>query len=140
MKDKKCIFCKIINKEIPAEIIYEDKKTIAFLDIAPAQKKGGHTLVLPKRHYEIITEIEEKDAKVIMNTLQKLSKALLNFGEGLNIIQNNKETAGQAVNHIHFHLIPRFSGDGITLEKWTAHKYPNEKELKTMADKIKSFL
>ncbi len=64
MKD--CIFCKIIKKEISASIIYEDEKTFAFLDIAPASPKGGHTLVMPKNHYELVSEMSDEDSKAVM--------------------------------------------------------------------------
>lgn len=135
-----CIFCKIIKKEIPTSVIYEDKKTIVFLDIAPATPRGGHTLVMPKKHYELVSEMSDDDAKAIILTIKKLSKALLKFGEGLNILQNNKKVAGQFVSHVHFHLIPRFPGDGITIEKWFARKYKDEKEIKEVENKIKSLL
>ena len=135
-----CIFCKIVKKEIPAHIVYEDKKTLAFLDIASASPKGGHTLVLPKNHYELVSEISEEDSKAVMLTIQKLSKALLQFSEGLNIIQNNKKVAGQLVPHVHFHLIPRFEDDGITLEKWFPHKFPNHNGMDKITEKIKSLL
>ncbi len=135
-----CIFCKIIKKEIPADIIYENEKTIAFLDITPAQPKGGHTLVLPKEHHELVSEMSDESAKAVMLTIKKISKALLQFGEGMNIIQNNKKVAGQYVPHIHFHLIPRFEHDGITIEKWSAHKYKDAKEIKEVKDRIKKIL
>lgn len=135
-----CIFCKIINKKIPSAIIYEDEKTFVMLDIAPATAKGGHTLVMPKKHYEFISEMPDDDIKAVSLTLKKLSKALLKFGEGLNVLQNNKKIAGQYINHVHFHLIPRFSGDGITVEKWVAHKYKDEREMDGIVKKIKSLL
>lgn len=135
-----CIFCKIINKEIPDSIIYEDDKTLAMLDIAPATQKGGHTLVMPKKHYELFSEMSDEDAKAVSLTVKKLAKALLKFGDGLNILQNNKKVAGQYVPHVHFHMIPRFSNDGITVEKWVAHKYKDGKEMGDIAKKIKSFL
>ncbi len=119
-----CVFCKIIKGEIKQDYIYEDSKTIAILDINPAQPKGGHTLVMPKKHYEIFSDMLESEAEAVMSTMLKLSKALMKFGEGLNIIQNNKRLAGQYVPHVHFHLIPRFDNDGVKIsEKWSSHKY-----------------
>ena len=140
MKD--CIFCKIIKKKIgqSKDIIYEDDKTIAFLDITPAQKKGGHTLIIPKKHYELVTDMSDADAKAVMLTIKKLSKALLQFSQGMNIIQNNKRVAGQYVNHVHFHLIPRFDNDGILIEKWTANKYNSESDRLNMVQTIKNLL
>ena len=139
MKD--CIFCKIIKKEIPETMLYEDDKTIAFLDIAPASPRGGHTLVIPKKHYEVISEMSDDDAKALMLSVKKLSKALLKFGEGLNVVQNNKKVAGQFVPHVHFHLIPRFEKDGIILGQPGNHrKYPDQKEKGKIINKIKSLL
>ncbi len=135
-----CLFCKIVKKEISGPVIYEDSKTLAFLDIAPATQKGGHTLVMPKKHYELVTEMSDEDAKAVMNTIKKLSKALLKFGEGLNILQNNKRIAGQFIPHVHFHLIPRFENDGIRVEKWVSHRYKDDKERAEMAEKIKKLL
>jgi histidine triad (HIT) family protein len=139
---KDCIFCKIIKKEVgkAEDIIYEDKRTIAFLDITPAQKKGGHTLVIPKKHYELVTDMSDEDAKAVMLTIKRLSKALLKFGEGMNIIQNNKKIAGQYVLHAHFHLIPRFEGDGVLIGKWATNKYSSELDRLKMVKRIKSLL
>ena len=138
MKD--CIFCKIIKGEIKQDKIYEDSKTIAILDISPASQKGGHTLVMPKKHYELISEMPDADSKAVMLTMKKISKALLKFGEGVNILQNNKRVAGQYVPHVHFHLIPRFENDGITIEKWTTKKYKDNKEMDSIAKEIKGLL
>lgn len=135
-----CIFCKIIKGEIKQDCIYEDSKTIAILDINPAQPRGGHTLVMPKKHYELFSDMPDVEAKAVMSTMLKVSKALMKFGEGLNVIQNNKKLAGQYVPHVHFHLIPRFSNDGVTIsEKWSSHRY-KDKEMEDVANKIKSLL
>ena len=134
-----CIFCKIVRGEIPAAKVYEDENTIAFLDIAPASPRGGHTLVLPKKHYELVTEVPEKELNALINTTKKIAAVLLKMSEGLNIIQNNKRSAGQVVPHVHFHLIPRFQNDGILVEKWMPHKYA-ENEMSKVAEQIKSLL
>lgn len=134
-----CIFCKIASGEISQNKIYEDQYTIAFLDIRPASKHGGHTLVMPKKHYELITDIPEKELEALIKTIKKISGALLKFGQGLNIVQNNKRPAGQYINHVHFHLIPRFENDGITIEKWPSNEYP-EGEVDRLVKKIKSLL
>ena len=133
-----CIFCKIIKGEIPCTKIYEDKKTFAMLDISPASKKGGHTLVMPRKHYELITDLTDEDAKALMLTIKKVSKAILKFGEGMNIIQNNKKIAGQFVPHAHFHLIPRFENDGIKFAARHLNYEGNEKS--EYADKIRKFI
>ncbi|HLD10449.1 MAG TPA: HIT family protein [Candidatus Nanoarchaeia archaeon] len=133
---EECIFCKIIKGEIKAAKIYEDRYTYAFLDIRPASKKGGHTLVLPKNHFELITDIPEIELIALSKTIKKISKALLKFGEGLNILQNNKKVAGQYINHLHFHLIPRFKNDSISIEKWEANEYAKG-EIEKLQEKIK---
>lgn len=136
---QECIFCKIVNKEIPSTKIYEDKDVLVMLDIKPATKHGGHTLVLPKKHFELINEIPDKLLNKIILVIKKISKALLKYGNGLNILQNNKKIAGQAIPHVHFHLIPRFQDDGITVEKWVANEY-EQGEIEKIADKIKNLL
>lgn len=134
-----CIFCKIIKGEIPCAKVYEDKFTLAFLDINPATPKGGHILILPKKHYELITDLSEEEFIHLCKTIQKISKALLKYGQGLNIIQNNKKIAGQIIPHVHFHLIPRFEKDGVILNYWKTHKY-NDNELNAISEKIKNLL
>ena len=107
-----CIFCKIANGEIPSNTIYEDDKFRVILDNGPATK--GHALVLPKEHYANLFEMPEDllaDAsrvakKVASNIKDKLSC------DGLNLVQNNGETAGQTVMHFHLHIIPRYENDG----------------------------
>jgi len=134
-----CIFCKIARGEIECAKIYEDEKTFAFLDIRPASPKGGHVLVLPKNHYELVSEMSDADCSAVMKSVRKISKALLKFGEGLNIVQNNKKVAGQYVNHVHFHLIPRFEGDGIVIERWKFREY-SKGEMDRVVREIKKLL
>ncbi len=134
-----CIFCKIARKEIPAEIVYEDKNFLAFLDMHPANEKGGHTLVIPKKHYELITDMPDNELAALIVVVKKISKALIKISEGINILQNNKRVAGQFVNHTHFHLIPRYEGDCIVLEKWKAYEY-KDNQMKAIAGKIRSVL
>lgn len=108
MKD--CIFCKIINKEIPSYPVYEDNEVYAFLDITQTTK--GHTLVIPKKHVQDIFEYEEGLAETLFSRVPKIARAMEKaFPEmqGLNIINNNKEIAYQSVFHTHIHLIPRYS-------------------------------
>ncbi|EHP86141.1 HIT family protein [Methanotorris formicicus] len=106
-----CIFCKIVSKEIPAKIIYEDEDTMAFLDINPRNR--GHTLVIPKKHYETLDEMPDEEMAKLMKTIKKVIEILkpLNF-DGYNIVNNNKPVAGQEVPHVHFHIIPRYQNDG----------------------------
>ena len=136
IKMENCIFCKIIKEEIPAEKIYEDDSTLAFLDISPVNK--GHALVIPKEHHETITEIPEELLKNTISTVQKIAKAVENISDGINIMQNNKEIAGQVVPHVHFHIIPRLKDDGFKLN-WRHTEY-QKNEIKEFSKKIKSFL
>jgi len=137
--DENCIFCKIVKKEIPAPILYEDDKTLAFLDIRPASPRGGHTLVLPKNHYVNILDIPEDELEAVIKTIKKMSVALMKLAPGMNILQNNGKDAGQFIMHAHFHLVPRFDGDGVTIEKWAVRQY-GEGEMEQTLRKIKSLL
>ena len=108
---EKTIFQKIIEKEIPSHKIYEDEDTYAFLSV-PAIAEG-HTLVITKKPYRNMLDIEESDAVALMKTIKKLVPAVKKAtkADGINILQNNESAAGQEVFHIHFHLIPRFDND-----------------------------
>ena len=134
-----CIFCKIAKGEIPSNKVYEEGDIFAFLDIQPASRKGGHTLIIPKKHYETIDEIPEALLNKVMKVVKKVSIAIMKLSDGVNIVQNNKKASGQFVPHIHFHVIPRYKDDGIRIEKWECHKY-EEGEAEKMADKIKELL
>lgn len=105
------IFSKIITREIPAHLVYEDDYVIAFLDISQATK--GHTLVVPKVAYKDIFDVPEKTASHVFAVAVKLSKAIKKaFGvDAMNVLSNNGEIAGQTVFHFHIHLIPRYRKD-----------------------------
>lgn len=134
-----CIFCKIAKGEITGSTIYEDDRTVAFLDISPAGKNGGHTLVIPKGHYELMTDVPDDVLEACIRTVKKVTGVLLKTSQGVNVLQNNKKAAGQFVMHAHFHIIPRHAGDGIEIEKWEPHKYaPGEME--SIRRKMKSLL
>lgn len=109
------MFCKIINGEMPCHKIYEDEETLAFLDINPASK--GHTLIIPKKHYVNIHDVDEETLNFIMKTTKKMSAKLkqkLN-ASGINIVNASGKDAQQSVFHIHFHVVPRYEGDGLDL-------------------------
>jgi len=110
-----CLFCKIIRGEIPSRKVYEDKDSVAFLDINPANP--GHTLVMPKKHAENIFDADDEllgRVIVAAKVISKKIKESLN-ADGINVIQNNGRHAGQIVNHIHFHIIPRFANDTVII-------------------------
>ena len=100
MKDSNCIFCKIANGEIPSTSVYEDDTFKVILDLGPATR--GHALILPKDHAADLFELPEDTAE----------KAIVLKADGLNLVQNNGEAAGQTVRHFHLHLIPRYKDDG----------------------------
>ncbi len=108
-----CIFCKIINKELPSEIVYEDEKVLAIRDVNPLTK--NHTLVLPKSHYKNVIDIDEDLFKEVMNVAKTLASSYVNEGnaKGFNIIINNNSEANQAVDHLHVHIVYRQDADEI---------------------------
>ena len=112
MKDNNCIFCKIANGEIPSRTVCENEKFRVILDLGPATK--GHALVLPKEHFADLFEIPADWAADAMKTAQEAAALIKEKlqADGLNIVQNNGETAGQTVPHFHIHIIPRYKGDG----------------------------
>jgi len=130
------IFEKIINREIPATVVYEDDDTLAFMDIGPIIE--GHTLVIPKTCYDPVTETpDEVLAKLILVCKRIAAAQIKGLGaDGVNIIQNNGTSAGQLVPHLHFHVIPRFEGDGHHWN-WDAKKYDSPGEMEQLAGKIR---
>jgi histidine triad (HIT) family protein len=109
-----CLFCKIINGDIPAAKVYENEHVLAFLDISQVTK--GHTLIIPKLHHQDIFELTADTAKELFSVVPKIANALKKTYApiGLNILNNNGQPAGQAVFHYHLHLIPRYGkGDGF---------------------------
>ncbi len=129
-----CVFCKIIAGEIPSLKIFEDEKVLAFLDIGPLA--DGHLLVIPKKHYERLDEMDTEDITALSAVLPKLARALViaTNAQGYNLLQNTGECAGQVVPHVHFHLIPRMPGDGLGY-RWPAKKYQEGRD-KEMQQKI----
>jgi len=106
-----CIFCKIVSGEIPSIKIMEDPLNMAFLDVRP--RSPGHTLAIPKKHYEKLEDMPEEEAKKLFGFIHKLIKAIpvaVN-AQGYNLGINNGKAAGQEVMHVHFNIIPRFEGD-----------------------------
>ena len=110
MSESNCVFCKIIRGEIPSHSVYEDERVKVFLDIGPVSR--GHTLVIPKAHVERLEDLDAEDGAAIGRILPRVGAAVLHASgaEDYNVLQNNGEAAGQAVFHVHFHVIPRHSG------------------------------
>lgn len=134
-----CIFCKIIDQEIPSYKIYEDDKVYAFLDISQATK--GHTLVVPKQHVNDIFEYDEDLAADVFARIPKIARAIEKAFpemEGLNILNNNKELAYQSVFHSHVHLVPRYSKkDDFSIHFGNHTDQQTPEEMQAIADKIK---
>ena len=107
MKDKDCIFCKIIDREIPSKIVFESNLNLAFLDIFPISR--GHTIVIPKNHYVNLEDIPDDKLSELFKSVKKIATIIHNKLkiDGYNILQNNYKAAGQDINHIHVHIIPR---------------------------------
>ena len=115
MKDENCIFCKIANGEIPSRTLYEDDDFRVIMDLAPATK--GHSLILPKNHYQNVYEIADDTAAKVLPLAKKMATLMTEKlgADGFNIVQNNNEVAGQTVFHFHVHLIPRYNDDNQSL-------------------------
>jgi histidine triad (HIT) family protein len=132
-----CIFCKIIKGEIPCDKVYEDENCLAFLDITPINP--GHTLLIPKKHYENLYELPDEILIKLAPVIKKLAVAIKKGvnAEGINIGMNNERTAGQLVPHAHFHIMPRFSNDSHI--HWRGKPYPKDEAAQT-AEKIIPFI
>ena len=133
-----CIFCKIVNKEIPSYKVYEDDAVYAFLDISQATK--GHTLLIPKKHVTDIFDYDADLASEVFARIPKVARALEQAFpemEGLNIVNNNKELAYQSVFHSHVHLIPRYSKkDGFGMRFENNQDQYTQEELQDIAAAI----
>lgn len=136
--DNNCIFCKIANGEIPSTTVYEDDMFRVILDLSPATE--GHALILPKQHMANIYEMDETTAQkvfVLASHIATAMKKALNC-DGINIVQNNGEAAGQTVFHFHMHIIPRYINDGQNINWIPGTSEPEERE--KIAQKIKAAL
>jgi len=138
MKQEDCIFCKIVNKELPCFKVYEDDLVLAFLSIGPAAL--GHTLVIPKDHYENIFDIDEEVLKKIAEVSKKIAIQMKNNLEdvyGVNIFQSNGRIAEQEVMHYHMHIIPRRENDGFRINSCLKSLKLEDNQFKSILEKIK---
>ena len=135
--DSNNIFAKILRGEVPSVKIYEDDKTLAFMDVMP--QADGHTLVIPKEPAENIFELSPEGAAAMVQTTQKVAKAVKKGLEapGVMIFQLNGKPAGQSVFHVHFHIVPRSGGVDLKLH---ARGMESPDKLKAIAEKIKAAL
>lgn len=130
-----CIFCKIINGEIPCYKVYEDDKVLAFLDISQASK--GHTLIVPKIHYANMLECDEETVAYMYKIANKLGNQIVNSlgAKGMNILTNINEVAGQTVKHFHIHLLPRYNDeDGVKIDFISSN--PSKEDLESVLNLI----
>ena len=107
-----CVFCRIRDGQIPSTRVYEDDRTIAFMDINPLNE--GHTLVIPRVHAATLFDADEADLQATIATARRVARAIREAirPDGLNLLQANGAAAFQSVPHFHFHLVPRYTGDG----------------------------
>ena len=133
-----CLFCKIIAGQIPSTKVYEDEHTYAFLDINPTNI--GHTLVVPKEHFENIFDISDEALTHVTRTVKKLSGPIQKAvgADAINIISNNGRAAGQIIFHSHTHIVPRFETDGF--RHWQGKRKYETGEEKKVAEKIQKEL
>ena len=129
-----CVFCKIVNGEIPSYKIYETDNVMAFLDIS--QNTKGHTLVIPKKHIESIFDLDEQTGRDLFESVIKTTNILKNkLGfKDVNLLNNNGSLAGQVVNHYHIHIIPRYGNDECYFKE-SPHE-PNFEELASLHKQI----
>ena len=130
-----CIFCAMQRGEIPFAEVFSNEFLFAFMDIGPLNH--GHVLIVPKEHYANIFEVPPSLGAEVISAMQGIGKAVMEAtgAGGLNVVQNNFAPSGQAVFHIHWHLIPRFEGDGLL--KWTPGKYENNSQMSSLGVKIR---
>ncbi len=132
-----CLFCKLVEGEVPSMRVYEDEDTLAFLDIKP--NNPGHTLVIPKKHSENLYDMDDHSLATVIRTVQKVAKAIKAAvgADGINLAMNNEPAAGQVIFHPHIHVIPRFKEDGY--RHWPQRSY-KEGEAAEIAEKIRACL
>ena len=138
MSTDDCLFCKMVAGQIPVTKIYEDEVVLAFLDIGPIS--DGHTLVIPKQHFEKLHNCSSELLGRIGQCLGRIAGAVAAAmnSDGYNVLCNNGRAAGQLIEHLHFHIIPRNTGDSL-FGQWPAYEYEQGK-IEVIAEKIRKNL
>lgn len=133
-----CVFCKMVAGEIPVVKVFENEAVLAFLDIGPVS--DGHTLVIPKAHFAQVHECDAETLAQVGACLGRIGGAVAAAmkADGYNLLCNNGKAAGQVVEHVHFHIIPRMTGDGV-FTRWPAYQY-REGQLESLGEKIRKSL
>lgn len=136
--DESCVFCRIVRKQAPASIVYEDEDVMAFLDIRPLQI--GHTLIIPKPHYVDFFDMPEEQIGQVYRVVKQVALAVKKArgADGVSIIQQNGKAAGQDIFHMHVHIVPRFEGQKLTA--FHELKVAKRAELEAVAEEIKRAL
>lgn len=133
-----CLFCKMVAGQIPVTKVYEDDVVLAFLDIGPIS--DGHTLVIPKQHFEKLHDCPAELLSKVSSRLCRIAGAVsaaMNC-DGYNLLCNNGRAAGQLIEHLHFHIVPRNTGDGL-FSRWPSYKY-KEGKIEAIATQIRENL
>ncbi len=133
--EQECIFCKLVRNEIPSKKIYDDKDVMAFLDINPASI--GHSMIIPKKHFANLHEIDDHTLGKVMGVAKIIAERAMKrlAAQGVNILQSNGRHAGQIIDHMHVHVIPRYDNDNIMLRFPRAQL--SEEDMKKIQDKMK---
>jgi len=131
-----CLFCKIVRKEIPAEVLWEDERTLAFLDVHPCAP--GHAMVVPKDHVNSVLELDDAHLGPVFHTVKRVTRMLKGAlaPDGFTIGINHGRAAGQAIDHLHIHIIPRWANDrGGSVH--SVVKNPPTEDLHTLAERVR---
>lgn len=138
MTEENCLFCRIVSGEVPAVVVFEDENTLAFLDHRPLFP--GHTLLVPREHYETLTDLPAKLVGPLFENAQLLSRAveLAMEAEGTFVAMNNR--VSQSVPHLHIHIVPRRRKDGLKGFFWPRTKYKTQEEIELVQQKIAAVL
>ena len=133
----RCIFCDILNGKRDGHILYEDDTCVSFLDKYPIDL--GHSLVIPKRHHELITDMDSKEVGDVFAIVPKIAKAILaaTGADAFSLGQNNGKAAKQIIPHVHIHIIPRYNSKGTV---WTKRQIAKNDELVKLSEKIRKFI
>ncbi len=137
MAENECLFCKIVNGDVPAKKVYEDEHAVAFLDISP--RNPGHTIVVPKKHAETILSMSPEDVSAFFLSVRIVAGKVMTGtrAQGLSISQSNGKAAGQVISHVHVHVIPRFINEGPAgLESILPTKRLDDNTMTKIADSI----
>jgi histidine triad (HIT) family protein len=132
-----CIFCDILDGKRNGHFLYEDDSHVAFLDKYPIDV--GHSLIIPRKHHERITDMESQNVGNIFSLVPKIAKAILDVtgADAFSLGQNNGKAAKQIIPHVHVHIIPRYNHKGTI---WTKRQISNDSELSELAKKIRTIL